>query len=149
MHILKWICGFLDNSTENQPIIPNSVWMLYLMVEKGLLNREPARNLFSHWHMWYVTLAKSLSLARFNARIRRSALALPTPTLHKSAGVITLVPPTTAQPQWSGSSGCPQPLLSSKWFQTSGLHSHYPSSSSNAFQPQSGSRLFPIPAPSS
>ena len=110
MHILKWICGFLDNSTENQPIIPNSVWMLYLMVEKGLLNREPARNLFSHWHMWYVTLAKSLSLARFNARIRRSALALPTPTLHKSAGVITLVPPMTAQPQWSGSSGCPQPL---------------------------------------
>lgn len=51
--------------------------------------------------------------------------------------------------KWSQASGCPQPLLSSNWFQTSGLHSHYPSSSSNAFQPQSGSRLFPIPAPSS
>ena len=108
---LKWTCGFLDNSTENQPIIPNSVWMLYLMVEKGgLLNREPALNLFCHWHVWYVTLAKSLSFACFNAHIRKSALALPTPILHKSAGVITLVPLTTAPPQWSRSSGCPQPL---------------------------------------
>ena len=72
-------------------------------------------------------------------------MGYPRPPLEASQ-FYAFTPPGHFLWKWKQASDCPQPMLSGNWFQTRGLHFHYPSSSSNAFQSQSGPLFLPYPS---